>query len=151
MAAGAGLLVATNLIAIQTAGAVTLLMLGFRPTRGSRRENRQRGLFSALVLFLVIAISLLTVSIQSFRTSQIGDTIQDRLQNQLTKNSPVALANPEDIQIQSREDRIEVTVPVYLKGEIQPEIAQTLSDELSQAVGSPVWVRLVVLTVIEPP
>ncbi|MFQ5615976.1 MAG: DUF389 domain-containing protein, partial [Anaerolineales bacterium] len=149
IAGGAGLLVATNLIAIALAGALTLLLLGFRPVGGGNRATLRKGLFTALVLFLLITTSLVGVSVRSFRISQTAKTIQDNLQIQLQTYPTLELANPEGIRIQTHEDRVEVTAPVYLYGEVPEGVAQALNEQLSEAVGKPVRVRLVTLSVIE--
>ena len=150
IAGGATLLVATNLIAIALAGAITLLLLGFRPAGVHSRLQLRRGLGTALVLFVLITSSLVGISVRSFRTSQTSQAIQQALQVALESYPELELTNLEEIRIQNRGDRLEITVPVYVHGEPQADVATVLSENLSQALDTTVWVRLVTLNVIEP-
>ncbi len=150
IAGGASLLVATNLIAIALGGAVTLVLLGFRPIRHGQKSNWRTGWASALILFLLITISLLAFSVQSFRSTQTRQTVLRSLQQEIEAYPALELTSSDGVRIQNRQDRLEVTVPVYLRGDIEPQVASQLSDTLTETIGRPVWVRLVLNSVVEP-
>jgi len=103
VAGGALLLFATNLIAIVLAGAVTLLLLGFRPARREEQEARLRwGLVTTVLLLVVIAIPLTAVFVQSVSTSRTRHLIQQTLTQELKGTDAVEVG---DFEFQSREAR----------------------------------------------
>ncbi len=149
---GASLLFATNLIAISLAGAITFLLLGFRPDlRGSREAQFRRNLRTTVVLFLIITIPLAGFFLQAAAQSRMERMIQSRIVAHLEDVPTLELANLEEAQIEERGDLLLVTVQVYTWGEIPPALLDTLNDELSLAADQPVQVRLVAIPLIEAP
>ena len=70
--------------AIVLAGAVTLLLLGFRPAgRGAQREQLRLGIIISIVLLVLISIPLGAVFISSVNESQTRQTIQRVLISEL--------------------------------------------------------------------
>ena len=146
--AGGGLLLfATNLIAIVLAGAVTLLLLGFRPAHRDEQEARlRRGLVTTLLLLAVIAIPLTGVFVQSVSTSRTSHLIQQTLSQELTTTAGVELG---DFEFDSRESEVEVKVTLYAQHPLAPEDVERLRDQLSEAIGRPARLRLVTILVTE--
>jgi uncharacterized membrane protein len=151
IAGGAGVLIITNLIAIALAGAITLLLLGFRPLRGERQMDISRGLGTAVILFIIISIPLLLVFIQSVQTSRTENLIKSTLQTELDRLEDIEIVNLDDLDIKRQGDGLLVTMQVYTLQVVAPNIAQQLSDHLSDVVHQNVSVRLVTLSIVEPP
>ena len=156
VAGGGTLLFMTNLIAIALAGAITFLLLGFRPgTRSSKELSLQRGLGTAVTLLVLVSIPLGVLFVQTLRASQMQKLIQTTLAAALEKNPGVQLVDPDLVEI--NEDALDaqgnpvtlVTVPLYVKGKIDPKLADQLRQTLGQAVDEPIQVRLVSYPVIE--
>jgi uncharacterized hydrophobic protein (TIGR00271 family) len=150
IAGGGTLLVATNLIAIALAGAVTFLLLGFRPgARGTREAHLRRGLATAIVLFLFITIPLGIFFVRSASSSRTSQVIQNTVVQDLGKVPGVELVNPDNIEIQNQDGKVVVTVPLYAQGSVSKSLANSLSNDLSQAIHKPVVVRLVTYPLVE--
>lgn len=150
IASGSSLLFTTNLVAIVLAGSLVFLLLGFRPGSGAARAvHLRRGLLITILLFLIVAIPLVTVFVQSIRQSQLEITIQSQISRQLETHPGVELVNADLVTIADHDEAVVVTIPLYVQGEIPPSLGADLSQALSQAIDKPVRVRLVTQTLIE--
>jgi len=149
IAGGASVLIATNLIAIALAGAITLLLLGFRPRRGAE-ESIRRGLGTAIILFLIISIPLILVFVQSVRTSRTEKLIQETLQAQFEVIPGIELVNLENIEIEETRQDIVITAQVYTSNPVVPSLVENINQQLSNIVDKPVRTRLVTFTIVEP-
>jgi uncharacterized hydrophobic protein (TIGR00271 family) len=140
VAGGGSLLFITNLVAIVLAGAVTLLLLGFRPTeRGEREVRLRRGLVVSLILLVIIAIPLAMVFIRSVEHSGIRRTIDQVLTRELETESQLEML---DFDYRKVDDRIEVTVRIYAEERPSEELVDAWRDELGQALARPVHLLL---------
>lgn len=151
IAGGGTLLFATNLIAIVLAGAITLLLLGFRPTHWETRAARLRiGLAATVVLLLFITIPLGIVFVRSVRASRTERIVRQTLQIELAALPDVALA---EIQVRQQGDELTVTVTLYAQRPVTAALARRLSHALSVAVARPVRLQLISIptTTIEVP
>ncbi|RME44171.1 MAG: DUF389 domain-containing protein [Chloroflexi bacterium] len=147
IAGGGTLLFITNLTAITLAGAVTLLLLGFRPAHRGDWQTRVRvGLTTALVLLLLIAIPLGLIFIQLVNTSQVHQAIQDTLTRELKTLPDLELAG---FEFEDHTSQVDVTVTFHAREPVSQAIAKHLDDELSDAIGRPVRLRVVVIPVTE--
>jgi uncharacterized hydrophobic protein (TIGR00271 family) len=150
IAGGGTLLVATNLVAIALAGAVTFLLLGFRPgARGIREAHLRRGLITAILLLLLITIPLGVFFVRSASSSRTSQVIQNTVVQDLENVTGVELVNPDNIEIQNQDGKVIVTVPVYAQGTVSQSLANKLSNDLSQAIHKPAVVRLVTYPLVE--
>ncbi|MGD8750577.1 MAG: amino acid permease, partial [Anaerolineales bacterium] len=151
IAGGAGVLIIMNLIAIALAGAITLLLLGFRPFRGAKQMDIRRGFGTAVILFVIISIPLILVFFQSVQTSKTENLIKTTLQSDLARFDDIEIVNLDDINLERQSDGYVVTMQVYTSIPVGSEIAQQLSVHLSNVVQHKVRVRLVTLSLVEPP
>lgn len=150
VAGGATLLFATNLVAIALSGAITFLLLGFRPgARGTREIHLRRGLIVTIVLFFLITIPLAVFFFQSLRAFQTRQLIQNNLALILEETSEVELANRDDIEVLDQAGELVVTVPIYVRGAVTRDFAISLSEHLSELVEKPVTVRVVTFPLVE--
>ena len=147
IAGGGGLLFATNLVAIVLAGAVTLLLLGFRPARRDEHEARLRlGMVTTVLLLVLIAIPLTMVFVQSVATSRTRQVILETLAHHLETMPEAELVG---FEFESRGREVEVKATLYAKRPFTAADAERLSDELSQAIGKPARLRLVTIPIME--
>ncbi|HEY70393.1 MAG TPA: DUF389 domain-containing protein [Anaerolineae bacterium] len=147
IAQGGALLFTTNLIAIVLAGAVTLLLLGFRPAgRGVQREQLRLGIIISIVLLVLISIPLGAVFISSVNESQTRQTIQRVLTSELEVLPDLALV---EFNFTENNARIEVVTTMYARSEVASDLAQFLSDELELALQRPVTMHIVSIPVTE--
>jgi uncharacterized membrane protein len=147
VASGALLLFFTNLVAITLAGAVALLLLGFRP---ARREGTplslRRGLLVTTMLLVLIAIPLAVVLVDSVRQSNRQRVIEQHLVSVMGEMPDAELSQ---IELSEYGTQIQVTAVIYARQPIEPAIAGQLSDELSQVLSRPVSVRLATIIYAE--
>ena len=156
VAGGGTLLFVTNLIAIALAGSITFLLLGFRPgTRSSKELSLERGLGTAVTLLVLVSIPLAVLFVQTLRTSQTQKTIQTAISAALQKEPSVVLVDPDLVQIDDGAVDAQgnpvtlVTVPLYVSGTLDPNLADQLRQALGQAVDEPIQIRLVSYPVVE--
>ena len=150
VAGGATLLFATNLVAIALSGAITFLLLGFRPgARGAREMHLRRGLIVTIVLFVLVSIPLAYFFSQSLSAFQTRQLIQDNLTFIMEETSDVELVNRDDIEVRDQAGELVVTVPIYVRGTVTRSFAMSLSDHLSELVEKPVLVRVVTFPLVE--
>lgn len=143
LSAGALLLFVTNLAAIILAGAVTFLLLGFRPsTRGERGEQTRYGLRMAVTAMIIITIPLLALTYISNVEARKRATID----NILLTNWPPSAAKVENITF-SRERRNHlVDFTVYdFTGTIDTNDIISLQNEISATVDLDVILRSIII------
>ncbi|MFQ5593555.1 MAG: DUF389 domain-containing protein [Anaerolineae bacterium] len=147
VAGGGGLLFTTNLTAITLAGAVTLLLLGFRPAHRGEPEVRLRvGLAATMVLLVLITLLLALLFVRSVNTSRTQHAIQLSLTREIEAMPDLELAN---FDFRERGAGVEVEVTVYSRATITPALAQQLSDRLSEDIRRPVQLRVVAIPITE--
>lgn len=147
VASGGGLLFTTNLIAIVLAGAVTLLLLGFRPTARGEREARLRwGLTTSMILLVLIAIPLAILFLRAVESSRTRQAIDQILNQQLEMASGL-----EFIGFTFEEDRsgIDVEATLYARQEVSSTFVDGVQTELQGQLGRPVRLRFVSIQVEE--
>jgi uncharacterized hydrophobic protein (TIGR00271 family) len=150
VAGGGGLLVATNLVAIILAGAVTFLLLGFRPGgQGTRDLHLRRGLIITTGLFLLIAIPLAAVFVRSLETTQTKLAIRQTFADHLEGLSNAEIANPDSIEFDDRGEVMVVTAPLYVQGELPEDLVDSLRADLSAKVNKPIRLRLISIPIFE--
>lgn len=145
VAGGGGLLFLTNLVAIVLAGAVTLLLLGFRPTeRGEREARLRRGLVVSLVLLIVIAVPLAILFARAVENSSIQRSINQVLTREAEANVDVDLM---DFEFEQHGDDIVVTTRLYAYVPPSPDLVQIWREALSEALDRPVRLSLISIPV----
>lgn len=150
IAGGGSLLLATNLVAIALAGALTFLLLGFRPAaRGIREAHLRRGLTTTVILFVLITIPLAGYLLRSLSVSQTQRAVRNNLVQILQDVPDVELVSLDEVQIQEKKGEVITTIPLYTNRVVTQSFAKQLSDQLTQAVGRPVIVRVVSLPLVE--
>lgn len=144
-AGGAVLLVIANLIAISLAGAITLLLLGFRPAdRGERQAHLRMGLVATLMLTIVISIPLGAVLIRAARRSAREQAVTAVLEASLPTGAGYELS---DVRIEEGEHTLQVSAWVHHPGgEVELDGPRLLS-ELEERVGRAVSLRVIPIEV----
>jgi uncharacterized hydrophobic protein (TIGR00271 family) len=141
IAGGASLLFITNLIAIAFAGAITLLLLGFRPTPGAEQKARLRfGLTTSLVMLIAIMIPLAIVFINTARESQTYQVVETTLQNYVETNPSLRLVH---FDVSEGDDDVNVDVTFNTLSAFSEEMAENLRNDLVRALDRPVTLHLV--------
>lgn len=141
IAGGASLLFITNLIAIAFAGAITLLLLGFRPTPGAEQKARLRfGLTTSLVMLIAIMIPLAIVFINTARESQTYQVVETTLQNYVETSPSLRLVQ---FDISEDDDEVYVDVTFNTLSAFSEDMAKNLRNDLVQALDRPVTLHIV--------
>jgi len=141
IAGGASLLFITNLIAIAFAGAITLLLLGFRPTPGAEQKARLRiGLTTSLVMLIAIMIPLGIVFINTARESQNYQVVETTLQSYVETNPSLRLVQ---FDISGDDDEVYVDVTFNTLSAFSEDMAENLRNDLVQALDRPVTLHIV--------
>ncbi len=152
IAGGASLLFAANLIAIALAGAITFLLLGFRPDpRGGRETHLRRSLLTTILLFLIIIIPLTAIFIQSANRTRLEQTIIAEVDNQFKSYAGIERAVNQTVQIENRNGIHHITVPVFAVNNLPSSLPIRVSTALDKAVDGEIYVRFVVLPLVEVP
>ncbi len=147
--AGGGLLLfSTNLVSITLAGAVTFLLLGFRPARGAREResNLRRGLVGSILLLLVLSLPLAFISGRTVQATQGREVIGRALKQQIETLEGVSLVS---FDLEQRGQTTTVTVTVYASSEIKETTVESLNEAISQELGQPITLRLIAIPVTE--
>jgi uncharacterized hydrophobic protein (TIGR00271 family) len=145
VAGGGGLLFLTNLVAIVLAGAVTLLLLGFRPAERGDREARLRlGLVVSLVLLIVITVPLAILFAGAVDRSSIRQSISQVLAREVELNEDVQLL---DFDFEEEGDEIVVTTTFYASVPISEQTVAQWSGELREVLGRPVHLSVISIPV----
>jgi len=147
--AGGGLLLfATNLVGITLAGAVTFLLLGFRPARGvrERESNLRRGLVVSILLLLVLSLPLAFVSGRTVQATQEREVIARVLSREIDALEGVSLAG---FDLEQRGQTTTVTVTVYAARQLEEGTAEHLNEVIGQELDQPVTLRLIAIPVSE--
>lgn len=146
VAGGAFLLFVTNIAAISLAGSIVFLLLGIRPRSWdavSRRQLRRR-LFASFLLLLSIAVPLGYVTI---------GTIQDTTQTFAVETALIEHLSLENnqlvtLEIERTEAGLLISATVYSGSPIGQEEADHLAGLLTQQLGHPVRLEIVVLPLV---
>jgi uncharacterized hydrophobic protein (TIGR00271 family) len=147
VARGGSLLFTTNLLAIVLSGAVTLVLLGFRPFgRHDRGRQFRLGIAISVVLLVAISIPLAAVFVSSAQESRIRLKVDQTLTAYADMNPNLELV---DFDIQDGRPAVEVTATLYISGETPPQIANALTARLTDSLGKPVRLHLVGIPVLE--
>jgi len=147
--AGGGLLLfGTNLAGITLAGAVTFLLLGFRPARGVRERERylRRGLVISMLLLLVISLPLAFMSGNTVRAAQEREVVNRVLVTELGELEGVTLVG---FDLDRQGETMALTVTVYAVEGVPEEAAERLADSITEEVGQEVTLRLIAIPVLE--
>ncbi len=147
--AGGGLLLfSTNLVGITLAGAVTFLLLGFRPARGAREResNLRRGLVASMLVLLALSLPLAFVSGRTVQATQGREVIGRVLSQQIKTLEGVSLVS---FDVEQHGQTTTVTVTVYATQEIKEATADHLQEAISQDLGRPITLRLIAIPVSE--
>jgi uncharacterized hydrophobic protein (TIGR00271 family) len=92
IAGGGALLFLTNLVAIVLAGAVILLLIGFRPADRDEREARLRvGLLASLGLLVLITVPLALVFSRTVQDSRIRQALNQVIHQQIDTDDEIQL------------------------------------------------------------
>ena len=139
---GGFLLFTTNLIAIMLAGAVTLLLLGFRPTGGHEREARLRvGILTSIVLLIVITIPLALVFVDAVQTSRSRQIIDQVLTDFAQADATIQLL---DYEFSTGPQQIlDLEITINAARPLRAADAEALEAALQHALGCPVQLRLI--------
>lgn len=141
IAGGASLLFITNLIAIAFAGAITLLLLGFRPTPGAEQKTRLRvGLITSLVMLIAIVVPLAMVFIDTARASQTYQIVETTLQNYVETTPSLRLVQ---FDVSEGDGEVNVDVTFNALSAFSEAMAENLRNDLVQALDRPVTLHLV--------
>jgi len=141
LAGGALLLFLTNLSAIILSAAIVFLLLGFRPLRSEYGQRIQRWILLTIGILLVIAIPLVTTTInlrnRLDRQAKVEDVLGELVEAEF--------AEVEDVVIQPRGDGFMISGTVYAYGDVTDEELKIIQTELSKAINAPVIIRVRVI------
>ena len=142
------MLFGTNLAGITLAGAVTFLLLGFRPARGVRDRERylRRGLVISMLLLLVISLPLAFMSGNTVRAAQEREVVNRVLVTELGELDGVTLVG---FDLDRQGETMALTVTVYAVEGVPEEAAERLADSITEEVGQEVTLRLIAIPVLE--
>jgi uncharacterized hydrophobic protein (TIGR00271 family) len=147
IAGGSLLLFLTNLVAITFAGAIILLLLGFRPAAREEREARLRlGLMASVVLLLAVSVPLALVFASTIRQSQTQQAVSRVLEEQLASNPSLELVS---FDVARQQGEINVTATVYARQTIPASFAEQLSRAISADLGHSIHLNLISIPVVE--
>jgi len=141
IAYGSMLLFATNLSAIILAGAITFLLVGFRPARVEYGQQMQRGIIIAIVVLIIIAIPLGFTSMISRRNIQRENQIETSLEEALEEVS----AFVHDISVEQQGETMMIEVTIYDFGQFNSQNLDQIRQMISDVVGMPVTIRATVI------
>jgi hypothetical protein len=79
----------------------------------------------------------------------VKQNIQEAVVEQIASIQGLELVSRDDIQYQQVANGMEITIPVYTAGQVNPTVAEALGQSLTKAINQPVSVRLVLYPVIE--
>ncbi|MGC8839313.1 MAG: DUF389 domain-containing protein [Anaerolineae bacterium] len=148
VASGALLLFVTNLVAINLAGSVVFLLLGFRPRLGERHRRLwfRRGLTVSVLLFLLIAAILGSLLAQSAPRARQEALIRQSLSAELAARGEARLVS---LSWEARGPGLLVEGRIQgAQGAAEVDVA-AIAQALSQRLGRPVTLRLVVEPVLQ--
>lgn len=145
VAGGGGLLFLTNLVAIVLAGAVTLLLLGFRPAERADREAHLRlGLVVSLVLLVVISVPLAILFARAVESSSIRQSINHVLTSEVEAIDELHLL---EFDFEELDQTIAVTTTLYASEPPSNEFVEHLNEALSESLERPVVLNLISIPV----
>jgi uncharacterized membrane protein len=135
------LLFFTNLVAITFSGAITLLLLGFRPTPGAEQKARLRvGLITSLVMLIAIMVPLAIVFIDTARESQTYQAVETTLQNYVETYPSLRLVQ---FDVSEGDGEVKVDVTFNALSSFSEDMAENLRNDLLRALARPVTLHLV--------
>lgn len=144
---GSTLLFFTNLIAITLAGSITLLLLGFRPAAGAKREARLRlGIVTFLVLLTAITIPLAIIFVDAVQTYQTEQIIERVITEQLDPHDDLTLVTFEQIE---DGPALIIRAEINTTTTLEKTLAQSMSTALRTRLGQPVTLQLIAVPVQE--
>jgi uncharacterized hydrophobic protein (TIGR00271 family) len=147
IAGGAALLVTTNLTAISLSGAITLLLLGFRPAaRGERRAQLRTGLVATVLLLILISIPLATVLIRTVRRTTLEQQVHGALRAQVSQSSGMELTQ---VSLDDSGETLLVTATIYLEDPAERPDGAGWSQAIAEQIDRDVTLRLVAVPVME--
>jgi uncharacterized hydrophobic protein (TIGR00271 family) len=141
IANGALLLFTTNLSAIILAGAITFLLVGFRPPRAEYGQRMQTGIIIAVVVLIIIAIPLGFTSVISRQKIQRVSQVESTLEAAIEELS----AFVQDISVEQRGDQLLIEVTIYDFGQFDSRDLDQIRQEISDLVGIPVIIHATVI------
>jgi uncharacterized hydrophobic protein (TIGR00271 family) len=148
LAGRAFLLFATNIAAISLAGGIVFLLLGIRPHAWgpeSRRRLRQR-LAASFLLLLAISIPLGII---------LSNVVQGTLQRQTAEEVLAEYTAAEggglvDLEMEWEEADLHIVASVRSSQPIEQQTVEDMQAALSEGLGYPVRLEVIVLPVVHP-
>jgi uncharacterized hydrophobic protein (TIGR00271 family) len=135
---GALLLFITNLSAITFAGSVVFLFFGFRPDPGRRIRVFARALVGVLVLLAAISVPLAWLSVNSFRSTILQETLDRALAAEIGAMDGVALERYEMVAGKGQNQTLHLDVAVKSLRPLSEQEAADLQVQLAARLGRPV-------------
>ncbi|MGA9531826.1 MAG: hypothetical protein WBR18_03840, partial [Anaerolineales bacterium] len=147
IAGGAALLVTTNLTAISLSGAITLLLLGFRPAaRGERQAQLRTGLLATVLLLILISIPLATVLVRTVRRTALEQQVNSTLRAQISQESGMELAQ---VTIDESRSTLLVTATIYVDDPSNQPDGSQWSEAIAEQTNRDVTLRLVPVPLLQ--
>jgi uncharacterized hydrophobic protein (TIGR00271 family) len=143
IAGGGALLFLTNLVAIVLAGAVTLLLLGFRPTEHGERTIRFRqGLVVSSILLAIITIPLAIVFARTMQYSAMSRAIDRIITEEVDAEPQMELLS---FDFEKTGGQVDVNLKLYAQEAPSSVTVGQWKNRISDALGLPV--RLDVISI----
>lgn len=144
---GSMLLFTTNMIAITLAGSITLILLGFRPAAGEKREARLRlGLVTSIILLVAITVPLAVVFIDAVQQSTARQRIDRVFAAQFDPDPTVDITS---LDFNLERDTVEVWATLNARQPTNMAVAEKLQISLQETLNRDVELHLITVPVDE--
>jgi len=152
IAGGALLLFLTNLSAITFAGSLVFLFFGFRPDPGERIRVFGRGIVGIFVLLIAVSVPLTLLSIHSFRSAALQQSVQEAVVSEIGAMEGVELeawkiAADGQGTVASDHEGLPLEIEVSATRPVSDQQAADLQERLARRLGRPVDLVLSVIPV----
>ncbi|MCP4165321.1 MAG: DUF389 domain-containing protein [Chloroflexi bacterium] len=151
IAAGAGLLFLTNLVAIAAMGGFVFLLLGFQPEPGRRDRMRlfTRGWRSLILLLVVVSLLLAWFTLRTSAEAEIEQAVRTALQTAFSQY-PDATLRSISIEL-GDEDVVRVAIEVETTHELSETQGLALQQQLISTLNRTVALTIKLIPTIELP
>ncbi len=145
IAGGAGLLFFTNMVSIVASGGLLFFMLGFHPDpeRPGRTQTLRRGLWSIIVLLLLVTLPLGLFTTQSLQEARLQEEINTALRTEIATVPGAELMDWQLIGTEvSDGEALQLEVTLRLLGSLNYSDARALQERVAEHLGRPVALSL---------
>ncbi len=143
-AAGSLLLFVSNLIAMILSAALFFVLAKFKPLSGEESlERRRNNVVWSVVFLIIIIIPLIIIT---------SDTLKNNQQIKIVRgviNLRVSQSEISDIKLSGRDDVLFIEIVVRAKNNLTPKQMDSLTNQLSEELGSSVNLKMTIIPILE--